>query len=134
MRVVLDTNILISACLKPGGLEANLVTLAISGRLTACASPAVLTEYQEVLFRPKFAGVRGVAGETLSSLERALLIVHPTATVRVSPDEDDNRFLECASAAHADFLVSGNLRHYPLSWGDTRIVNARQFFELNSIR
>jgi uncharacterized protein len=134
VRIVLDTNVLLSACWTPTGLEANIVSLALSGRLTACVSAAVLAEYRDVLLRPKFAGIRGLASATLDSFERTALLVQPTGAVQISPDDDDNRFLECAAAAKADFLVSGNLRHYPASWGETRIVNARGFFELNSIR
>jgi putative PIN family toxin of toxin-antitoxin system len=134
VRIVIDTNVLISACHKPGGLEARVVSLAISGQITACVSPAVLIEYREVLSRPKFITVRSIANETLNLLEHHAVVVQPTNTLNVSPDEDDNRFLECAVAAQADFLVSGNLKHYPESWGSTSIVNARRFFELSSVR
>jgi putative PIN family toxin of toxin-antitoxin system len=131
---VLDTNVLFSACYKVTGLEARLVNLAIMGRLTACVSPPVLAEYSDVLFRPKHAGIRGVVDETLNAFERAAVLVQPTIAVKVSPDDDDNRFLECAAAAQADYLVPGNLKHYPPSWAGVGIVNARQFFDLNSIR
>jgi predicted nucleic acid-binding protein len=47
----------------------------------------------------------------------------------VSPDERDNRFLECAESAGADFLVTGNRQHYPSVWKTTRIVNARELIE-----
>ena len=132
--MVLDTNVLLSACWTPTGLEASLVAMALTGRLTACVSAAVVAEYWDVLLRPKFAGIRGLATETLNSFERTAMLVQPTGTVQISPDDDDNRFLECAGAAKAEFLVSGNLRHYPATWGETRIVNARGFFQLNSIR
>jgi predicted nucleic acid-binding protein len=49
-------------------------------------------------------------------------------------DEDDNRFLECAAAAGAEYLVTGNLRHYPAAHGSTQVVNARGFFTLQSPR
>jgi len=134
MRVVLDTNVLLSACWKPGGLESKLVSLAIAGVLTPCVSPAVLAEYRDVLFRPKFAAFRGLALETLGSFERMALLVQPTVSIRISPDDDDNRFIECAVSAKAEFLVSGNLKDYPPSYGEVRIVNARGFFELSSVQ
>ena len=46
------------------------------------------------------------------------------------PDGDDNRFLECAAAAEADYLVTGNKRHFPMQWKKTRIVNARELLHL----
>jgi predicted nucleic acid-binding protein len=53
--------------------------------------------------------------------------VTPTRRVSVSPDEPDNRFLECADAAQSDYLITGNKRHFPKQWKTTSIVNAREF-------
>ena len=47
--------------------------------------------------------------------------------IDAASDEDDNRFLECAFSAEANYLITGNLRHYPDICGITRIVNARRF-------
>jgi putative PIN family toxin of toxin-antitoxin system len=130
VRVVLDTNIVVSACWKSDGLEAQLVDLAIARKITACVSAEILAEYRDVLSRPKLSGISGRAVELLAALERAAVVVETTAQVRASIDEDDNRFLECAEAAGADFLITGNLRHYPANWARTRITNARAFVSL----
>lgn len=131
MRVVLDTNILVSACWKPGGLEAKVVNLAIADTITACVSTEILAEYHDVLSRPKLAAVRDRALEILAALVRTAFLAATTARVSASIDDDDNRFLECAQAAGAEYLVTGNLRHYPAAWhtpqGVIRIVNARTF-------
>ena len=127
MRVVLDTNILISACWTPDGLESQTVQLALAGTITACVSPAVWAEYQDVLFRDKFASMRDRAGGLLSKLEACAVQVITRETVSAATDEDDNRFLECAVAAGAAYLITGNLKHYPAVWGSTQIVNARGF-------
>ncbi len=125
--MVLDTNIVLSACWTPGKLEARVVEMALSGAVTACVSAAVLEEYRDVLFREKFAGLHGRAREVLAGLERAALRVEPAGVVSAAADEDDNRFLECAEEGRAEYLITGNLRHYPERWGGTRIVNARGF-------
>ena len=127
VRVVLDTNILVSACWKPGGLEAQVADLAISGKIAICISAEILAEYRDVLSRPKLASVNACALEMLAALETAAVLVETGAPVSASVDDDDNRFLECAQAAAADYLITGNLRHYPDAWGATRIVNARAF-------
>lgn len=127
MRVVLDTNILVSACWKPGGLEAQVADMAVSGRITICVSAEILAEYQDVLSRPKLAACADRTRELLAALERVALPVETTARVQASIDEDDNRFLECAAASGAVFLITGNLRHYPAAWGGARVVNARMF-------
>jgi putative PIN family toxin of toxin-antitoxin system len=130
VRVVLDTNILVSACWKPAGNEADVARLATTGQITPCVSTAILAEYRDVFSRRKLSAINAMATELLASLERASISVEPSEAVRASIDEDDNRFLECADAAGAEFLVTGNLRHYPELWGRARIVNARTFLSL----
>jgi len=127
VRVVLDTNILLSACWTPGKLEARVVEMALSGAVTPCVSAAVLEEYRDVLFREKFAALHGCAREMLAGIERVALLVSPVDVISAASDEDDNRFLECAAEGRAEYLITGNLRHYPEVCGGTRIVNARGF-------
>lgn len=127
MRVVLDTNVLISACLKPEGLEAEMVARACDGRIVACVTEEVWAEYLEVLFRGKFRTFHERAEIMLTTLEARALRVTAMEPVSVAADVDDNRFLECAAAAGAHYLVTGNLRHYPLEWAGTVVVNVRGF-------
>ncbi len=131
MRVVLDTNVLISACWSPGGLEGRLVALVMEGQLTACVTEAVLAEYREVAQRPKFA-TRAVCFERMiACLDKLAELVKPGSATAAATDPDDNRLLECAHGAAAPWLITGNLRHFPSDWKDTQIVNARQFFTAN---
>ncbi len=127
VRVVLDTNVLLSACLKPAGLEAHVVEMALTGAIEACVTRAVVDEYTGVLLREKFRACRERAETILAGIERAAVLVAPQEIATGALDEDDNRFLECAAAAGADWLITGNLRHYPQQWGPARIVNARSF-------
>jgi putative PIN family toxin of toxin-antitoxin system len=127
MKVVLDTNVLISAALKPGGLEAQVVNLVISGQLEAWITFEILAEYEEVLARPKFAAVSETSQRILDALKLRAKKTTALTTATIALDEDDNRFIECAEAAQANFLVTGNLRHYPTEHGNTRTVNARAF-------
>ena len=134
MRVVLDTNILISACLKPDGLEAQLVSMVLAGTIIMYISPVVWAEYHDVLYRPKFAALRAKADEMLTALAAQAIEVTTTETLSAATDEDDNRFLECARAANVNYLITGNLKHYPPEHEATKIVNARQFFtEIESV-
>ncbi|MCU1330512.1 MAG: nucleic acid-binding protein contains domain-like protein [Bryobacterales bacterium] len=133
VRVVLDTNVLISAALKPGGLEASVVAAALAGHVEVWVTSEVWAEYEEVLARPKFAKVRAQAQLMLGALGAKVHRTAATAPVTSATDEDDNRFLECAAAADASYLVTGNLRHYPLEWGPTRMVNARGFADATGL-
>ena len=64
----------------------------------------------------------------LADLTRTALLVHPTMPLTVAPDEADNRFLECALEARAAFLVTGNLRHFPVAtFEDIHILEPARF-------
>jgi putative PIN family toxin of toxin-antitoxin system len=129
VRVVLDTNVLISAALKPAGLEAAVVNAVIAGELEAWVTEEIWGEYEEVLARPKFNAVREVSHGILAALRSRVSITRPVAALAAALDKDDTRFIECAEAAQTDFIVTGNRRHYPAEFGRTRVVNARELLE-----
>lgn len=129
MRVVLDTNILISACWKADGLEDCVVKLGLEGRFEIVTSPDLWDEYRDVLNRAKFARQRERIDTLLAALEAKALRFTPQERLNLASDEDDNRILECALAANASYIVTGNLRDFPAQWAPSRIVNARQFLD-----
>jgi putative PIN family toxin of toxin-antitoxin system len=131
MRVVYDTNVIVSAVLKPGSIPAALVALAIGQYVELCYSPAILAEYTEVLKRPKFGFNRRSVDRFLGDLVNAAVMVRPTTRVTHALDEADNRFLECAQEARAAYLVTGNKRHFPFpAFGATKIVSPTEFVQL----
>lgn len=127
--VVLDTNILISAHLNPLGREYRLFQDALDHQFRLFISEPILLEYESVLRRPKFPILTEKISESLRQIRQNSTLITPDFTLAVSPDESDNRFLECAESAGVDFLVTGNLRHYPTDWKSTRIVGARELIE-----
>ncbi len=128
-RIILDTNVLVSALHSSNGNEALVLRLALSGAFKIGVSPAILSEYSEVLERPRFKFSRHQIDALFSQLETQAKLVDPAQTLEISPDESDNRFLECAELIDAEFLVTGNKRHFPEVWKGTKIVNAREFLE-----
>ena len=129
-RVVLDTNVVVSALLKPQGTEDQVLRLALAGRLMLCVSPQVLAEYSRVLSSPKLKFQPEEVAMALRQLERAGSLFRPGWNLEISEHEPDNRFYECASAAQAAFLVTGNLRHFKEDYQATKIVNARKLVDL----
>jgi uncharacterized protein len=125
MRVVLDTNILISCCWKPGGNEARVVEMARAGRLTACVSAVLIDEYREVAARKKFAELQECLIGNIEAILLGAVRVEPSEICNACGDPDDNALLECALAAGAAFVVTGNLRDFPEEWRGVRVVNAR---------
>ena len=108
---MLDTNVLISAALRPLGRQALVVNLVAFRAVELFVSEAVLAEYREVFSRPKFARLPSAEVATLLALiEREATLVTPTTRLEISKHDSDNRFYECADAAQADCIVTGNAR------------------------
>jgi len=122
IRVVLDTNILVSAHLKGEGYERHALDLALAGKLQLAVSEAILAECAGVLSRPKFAIPPRQLAKSLRLIRASARIVRPQHELMVTHDPADNRFLECAEASRADYLVTGNKRHFPKSWRQTLVV------------
>lgn len=128
-KVVLDTNVVVSAHLKADSLEAFVLDLGLASKLQLYVSHEILAEYEEVLRRPRFRIDSKKVTQSLRLIKKRAKNVTPTLTLSVSPDPDDKRFLECAEAANADYLVTGNRRHFPAKYRNTLVVNARQLIE-----
>jgi len=113
MNIVLDTNVLVSGLLSPFGVCGAIVRMISSGEITLSFNASILTEYDEVLRRPKL----GFADEKINVFLG--YIVHRGQTVATSPlidslpDPDDAPFLEAAMASQARCLVTGNQNHFP---------------------
>lgn len=129
VRVVLDTNVVVSAHLKTEGFERYALDLVLAGKLQLAASEAILAEYASVLVRPQFAITRKRLARSMDLIRKSAHIVRPSRRLTVAHDPSDNRFLECAEAARADYLVTGNKRHFPNAWRQTSVVNARELIE-----
>jgi putative PIN family toxin of toxin-antitoxin system len=114
MRIVLDTNIVVSGLLQSHGNPAQVLSLALSGAVQICHDGRILAEYAEVLARPRFKFDPKRVREVLNKLELDGLTVDASAESNLGlPDKDDEPFLAVALAASADFLVTGNLADYP---------------------
>ena len=128
MRVVLDTNVIISGLNFPGN-ERIVLELALRGRFQLFLSWFILGEVSEVLTR-KFGWDQERTLQAISALENAATMVEPPRLAEViQGDHADNRVLECAAAANADYLVTGDRRHLlPIGeYRGTVIVNAPRF-------
>jgi putative PIN family toxin of toxin-antitoxin system len=130
MKIVLDTNVLVSGLLQPFGPSGQIVRLVAAGELVLCHDPRILAEYREVLRREKF-GFDPARVETLLEEIRAdglAVAARPLATGL--PDPDDDPFLEVAAAGGARCLVTGNAKHYPdPARGGIEVLAPRAFIE-----
>jgi putative PIN family toxin of toxin-antitoxin system len=132
LRLVIDTNILISAAIKPAGLQRTVLLLAITRPARLYVSRPMLEEYSEVLGRPELRIRKGLRQQLLQLIKNHSYTVVPTRRLDVTSDLDDNLFLECADAARADYLVTGNQKHFPRFWKKTKIITTREFIGLTA--
>jgi uncharacterized protein len=130
LRLVVDTNIVVSAALKPDGLQRTVFLLAITRPARLYVSQGILAEYRDVLSRPELEIRKGLRQQLLDLIRKRAQLVHPARTVRIADDPEDNKFIECADAARADYLVTGNVRHFPKFWKNTKVVTSREFLSL----
>jgi putative PIN family toxin of toxin-antitoxin system len=125
IRAVVDTNVLVSGLLSPSGNEALIILAAHQGLVRPCLSEAILQEYATVLARPKFSFPPDEIAALIAMLRRNGELFHPEASSVASPDPGDTKFLQCAYAAHADFIITGNKRDFPdAPYGSIDIVSA----------
>jgi putative PIN family toxin of toxin-antitoxin system len=127
LRLVLDTNIVVSAALKPLGLQRTVLLLALTKPARLYLSPPVFAEYGTVLSRAELHIRKGLRQQLLQLLENRAHFVAPSSSLQVTSDPADDVFLECADAARADYLISGNQRHFPKFWKKTKVITSREF-------
>jgi putative PIN family toxin of toxin-antitoxin system len=113
VRIVLDTNVLVSGLLSPFGPPGEIVRMVSTGALTLCVDARVLAEYEEVLSRAKFDFDADAVSALLDYIDfRGEVVAASPLQLRI-PDSDDEPFLEIARAGDAEYLVTGNLVHFP---------------------
>lgn len=126
LRLVIDTNVLVSAALKPASLQRTTFLLAITKPARLYVSQPILDEYAEVLARPELRIRKGLRLQLLQLIKNHSHLVAPSHTLEITSDPDDNIFLECADTARADYLITGNQRYFP------KIISCRDFVGLTA--
>jgi putative PIN family toxin of toxin-antitoxin system len=115
VKVVLDTNVIVSGLIQPLGNPAKVLALALAGAVQICHEKRILAEYTEVLARPRFKFDAQRVREVLTKLEADGQAVDGTGQGDLGlPDSDDEPFLAAALVGQADYLVTGNLADYPV--------------------
>lgn len=130
IRVVLDTNIVVSAYLNQDGFPFFILKLALAKRLQMWVSAPILAEYGEILQRKSSLLDQRRVKLMLTFIREASKIANPTVRLSETSDPDDNVFLECAQAAKAHYLITGNTNHFPTRWKYTEVVTPRRFINV----
>jgi putative PIN family toxin of toxin-antitoxin system len=130
LKVVLDTNVLVSALWTPAGNASTIINLILTDKIVPCFDYRILNEYRAVLSRPRLAFPAGQVDELLAEITgRGLSVVadvHPLSVTM--SDESDRKFYDTARFCEA-YLVTGNAKHYPK---DPLVINPARFLDIFS--
>jgi uncharacterized protein len=122
VRIVLDTNVLVSAMLSGGGAPDFALQLVLQGSVTLLADSRILAEYDEVTARARF-GFDEVERRALVDVLAQIAEPIVASPLRLSlADPDDRLFVEVAVAGHADAIVTGNTRHFIPAKGELGVT------------
>ncbi|HUX33421.1 MAG TPA: putative toxin-antitoxin system toxin component, PIN family [Gemmatimonadaceae bacterium] len=131
MRIVLDTNVVVSGLLSAVSPPGRVVESVFAGELVLLYDERILDEYADVLARPRFRFDPGDIGWFLTVVRLGEPVVAPPLPLTV-PDPDDLKFVEVAVAGGADAIVTGNARDFKLAEGKLAVpvVSPRRFIEM----
>jgi uncharacterized protein len=128
LKVVIDTNVLVSALWTPAGNASTIINLILTDKIIPCFDHRILNEYRAVLSRPRLAFPAGQVDELLTEItDRGLSViadVHPRSVTMT--DESDRKFYDTAKFCEA-YLITGNAKHYPK---DPLVINPARFLDI----
>ena len=135
-KIVLDTNVLVSALINPHGKPAQIINYVFENKIRLFTSPSIMEELERVLSYPKLMKRHGLDSEELkefiSDLLSIMSLIEEEKIIEViMEDPSDNKYLSCAIDAKVDFIISGDIHLLNLGeYEGIRIVTPAQFLEI----
>lgn len=132
MIVVIDTNVIVSALLKENSIPHEIIRHVFFKKITLCYTYEILLEYTTVLNRDAFSSYipKEAIHAFLDFVTYECCSVSPVSYNQEVPDTSDIPFIEACIGSRADFLVTGNKKHFPRSIGKTKIVSPKELIAL----
>ncbi len=132
-KIVIDTNVLVSSLIQKSYPYRIIYELFIDDKFLLCISNDLMSEYYEVLARPKFVGFPDFftrAEILLVDVEAKARKYQPTKKLDLISDIDDNKILELADECSADFIITGNTNDFTFTaYKQTKIVTPKEYWE-----
>jgi putative PIN family toxin of toxin-antitoxin system len=127
MKVVLDTNVIVSAFLNPKGIPGEIVSLVLLEKIILVFDNKILSEYMDVLTRSKFNFNKELVNEFLEFVKTygEYIVAEPQELSFI--DEDDKMFYEVFRSSDANYIITGNKKHYPK---EENILLPKEFKEI----
>lgn len=130
--VVVDTNIVISTLLGRSFPYFITRELILKKKINCVISKEILTEYKQVISYKKFANFPKFEIESkklIYEVNSIAITINPGNRFNILQDQDDNKFLELAYASNANFLITGNTKHFPFGkFHDTEIISPQKYW------
>lgn len=132
-RIVLDTNVLVSALIGSSFPKFILYRLVLDKQIALCLSSEVFEEYETVLSRERFAKFSGFTEESkivLNKLSEMSLLFYPIEKETIIKDKTDNKFIELAVDANAEVIVTGNHNDFDIEvYKGIQIMSPKKYCE-----
>jgi len=136
LKIVLDTNVLVSALINPHGKPAQIINYVFENKLRLFTSPSIIEEMERVLSYPKLMKRHGLEKEELrefvSDLLSIMLLIEEEKTTEVIMEgPSDNKYLSCAINGKVDFIISGDIHLLNLGeYEGIQIVTPTRFLQI----
>jgi putative PIN family toxin of toxin-antitoxin system len=128
MKIVLDTNIIVSAFLNPKGIPGEIISLILTKKITICYDNKIFSEYMEILKKSKFNFDNILVDEFLDFIkENGEYIIAEPQKIKFA-DEDDKMFYDVYKSSDANYIITGNKKHFPK---EKNIITPREYIELS---
>ncbi|MFH0925473.1 MAG: putative toxin-antitoxin system toxin component, PIN family [bacterium] len=128
MKILIDTNVLISAILKDKKPEEIIVFVASHDDIEWIVSKSIIQEYKDVLRRRKFKLPADILKKWFLLFDKLTTLVDVNVVINFPRDQKDSKFLECALTSHADYFITGDNDFASLEkFGDTKLISVSLF-------
>jgi uncharacterized protein len=131
-KIVVDTNIVISSLLGKSYPYYIVFDLILRNKVDLYLSKNILIEYQRTIGYSKFKNIPRFnerAKQLVDDLKSISIIRNPQFSLEILSDKDDNKFLELALSSQADFLITGNIKHFPFTkFENTQILSPEKYW------
>lgn len=126
MTAVIDTNVIVSAFININGIPAKILSLILNGRIKILYDNRIIFEYKEVLSRKEFGFDEQTVNDVMDFIKHEGKYINANHQKVKMPDETDKKFFEVFKSGKAQYLVTGNLKHFPK---DKSIVTPKEFIQ-----
>ena len=127
MKIIFDTNVLVSALLNTNGTPAKILSLILNMKVKIAYDNRILFEYIDVISRENFGFNEEIISGLINFIKDTGEYTSADPLNTKFSDESDKKFYEVFKTANADYLITGNKKHFPKDKG---IISPREFLDL----